>query len=241
MYSINPLILLLIFIYSCQNSGGVGKPESTRFEMTEEVHPLLKEGSYQVAYSVNKEVTQEQKKILQKLEKQLTSNENTQQFFEKAFNGEIPKFTSSIGISMKEYNGLRNLFSYNTLEKGNGVLTIMRQGNELNFKGQGRLSLLDSVKVKVNVKTVSFKQYNLSLTKDSIDLSNEDIPKGDTLDSYEFYVGPDGILGLTGLEGTYELLLSKLRRSGKTFLYFFARQPENIKHPIPEYITVIFD
>jgi hypothetical protein len=90
-------------------------------------------------------------------------------------------------------------------------------------------------------KSVSFKQYSMSLDKDSIDLSGEDIPKGDTIEFYEFYKGPDEILGLTGLDGVYELLICKLKPSNKTYLSFFARQPDNIEHPIPGFITVIID
>jgi hypothetical protein len=61
------------------------------------------------------------------------------------------------------------------------------------------------------------------------------------LETYEFYSGPDGLLGLTGLDGVYELLIGKLMPSGRTYLSFFARQPDFIEHPIPAYITVILD
>ena len=101
--------------------------------------------------------------------------------------------------------------------------------------------MLDSVIVNINNKSASFKQYNMGLVKDSIDLSSDDIPKGDTIEIYEFYRGPDGILGLTGLDGTYELLIGRLKPSDRTYLWFFARQPDMIEHPIPEFITVIID
>ena len=81
----------------------------------------------------------------------------------------------------------------------------------------------------------------MSLVKDSIDLSSDDIPKGDKIEIYEFYRGPDGILGLTGLDGAYELLIGRLKPSDRTYLWFFARQPDIIEHPIPEFITVIID
>src|SRR5688572_16705042 len=102
----------------------------------------------------------------------------------------------------------------------------MRDGNHFKFQGEGRLSILDSVIININNKTASFKKYNMSLVKDSIDLSSDDIPEGDTIEIYQSYRGPDGILGLTGLDGAYELLIGKLKPSGRTYLSFFARQPD---------------
>jgi len=146
-----------------------------------------------------------------------------------------------MGITRQEFSRLIDLFSYKAPRKFNGTLTVSKAENRLIFKGDGRLSILDSVTVTINSISASFKQYNLSRSKDSIDLSNEDIPKGDTLETFEFYNGPDGILGLTGLDGVYELLIGKLKPSGRTYLSFFARHPDNLEHPIPEYITVILD
>ncbi len=210
-------------------------------DVNNEFHPFLKEGSYKVEYYPNKQVTAGQKQLLQKLSKLIETNSRTQKYFRQIQEGESPTYNSNIGISKQEYNQLIELFSNRKPEKLNGTLKIIRDGNHFKFQGQGKLSLLDSVTISINNKSVSFKQYSMSLNKDSIDLSGEDIPKGDTIEFYEYYKGPDGILGLTGLDGIYELLICKLKPSNRTYLSFFARQPDNIEHPIPEFITVIID
>ena len=216
-------------------------PKTMDKEVNSEFHSFLREGVYKVEYYSSKEVTTEQKQILQKLSKLIETNTRTQKYFSRIEQGEKPSYNSNIGISRQEYNHLIDLFSIKKSEKLNGTLTIIKEGNHFNFKGHGRLSLLDSVTVGINNRSASFKQYTMSQVKDSIDLSNEDIPKADTLELFEFYSGPDGILGLTGLAGVYELLIGKLRPSGRIYLSFFARQPGNIEHPIPEYLTVILD
>ncbi len=234
--------LLLAVITSCNNnSSGVGlrMPEHPGFNS--EFHPLLKEGTNEVEYFSSKEVTVRHKQLIKKLSKLIETNSRTQKYFRQFEEGEKPEYNSSIGISRHEYNQLNELFSNKEPKKDNGSLTIIREGNYFKFQGEGRLSLLDSIIVNINNKSASFKQYNMSLVKDSIDLSNYDIPKGDIIEIYEIYRGPDGLLGLTGLDGTYELLIGKLKPSSRTYLFFFARQPDLIEHPIPEFITVIID
>lgn len=206
-----------------------------------EFYPFLKEGMNEVEFLASTEVTARHKQLIKKFSKLIETNIRTQKYFRQIEEGGKPMYNSNLGISRQEYSQLNELFAYNEPKKKNGSLTIKRDGNHLKFQGEGRLSLLDSVLVNINNKTASFKQYNMSLVKDSIDLSSDDIPEGDTIEIYEFYRGPDGILGLTGLDGTYELLIGKLKPSGKTYLSFFARQPDIIEHPIPESITVIID
>lgn len=210
-------------------------------DINNEFHPFLREGSYKVEYYISKEVTARHKQLLKKLSKLIETNKQTQKYFRLIEEGGKPAYSSNIGISKEEFNQLIELFSYKEPEKLNGTLNIIRDGNSFKFEGQGRLSLLDSLTINMNSKSVSFKQYSMGLLKDSIDLSGEDIPKGDTIEFYEYYKGPDGILGLTGLDGTYELLVAKLKPSNKTYLSFFARQPDNIEYPIPDLINVIIN
>jgi len=240
----HPLIflLLLTIITSCNNnSGGLRLPMPQNPDVSNEFHPLLKEGMKEVEYFASKEVSAKHKKLIKKLSKLIETNSRTQKYFHQIEEGGKPEYNSNIGIGKQEYDQLNELFSSNEPKKENGRLTIMRDGNHFKFHGEGKLSLLDSVIVNINNKTASFKKYNMSLVKDSIDLSSDDIPKGDKIEIYEFYRGPDGILGLTGLDGAYELLIGRLKPSDRTYLWFFARQPDIIEHPIPEFITVIID
>ena len=74
-----------------------------------------------------------------------------------------------------------------------------------------------------------------------IDVTNDDIPRSDTLKDFTIYQGPVGVIGLDKRFGEYELIIGKLRPSGKTYISLFVIEPNSIDHPIPEYITVIID
>lgn len=210
-------------------------------EFNSESHPFLKEGIYQVEYYASKEVTAEHRNLLQKLSELIETNPQTQEYFREMEKSGKPVYNSAIGITRHEYDLISDLFEDKAPEKSKGTLRILRDGDRFSFKGDDRLSFLDSLFLNIKNKNASFKKYSLSQVTDSIDLSNRDIPKGDTLEAYEFYSGPGGLLGLTGLDGVHELLLGKLRPSGKTYLSFFTRESYNFEQPIPEYITVILD
>lgn len=233
-------ILLLFIITSCNNSGGVRLSKLQNPDFNKETYAFLREGSYKVEYYASKELTAVQKQLLKKLSKLIETNKKTQEYFSQIEKGEKPAYSSNIGVSKQEFNQLIELFSQKKSDKLNGTLKIIRDGDSFKFEGQGRLSLLDSFTIRTNIKLVSFGQYDMSLIIDSVDLTEEDIPAGDTIESYEYYKGPDGLLGLTGLNGRYELLLAKLKPSNKTYLSIFARQPDNVEHPIPDLINIIF-
>lgn len=232
---------ILIIITSCNHSGGVRTPIAQNLYANNEIHPFLKEGSYKVDYYPSKEVTTRHKQLLKRLSKLIETNIETQKYFRQIEEGGKLVYDSTIGISKQEYNQLIELFSYKEPVKLIGILNITRDGNRFKFQGQGRLSLLDSVTISITNNSATFKQYRMSLVKDSIDLSGEDIPKGDTIESYKFYKGPDGILGLMGTDAVYELLICKLKPSNRTYISFFAKLPDKIEHPIPDFITVIID
>ena len=216
-------------------------PTPLNMEVNKESHPFLKEGNYQVEYYASKKVTSEHKHILQKLSKLIETNTETQKYFRQMEKSGKPVYNSKIGITRHEYDLISDLFEHKAPEKSKGTLRILRDGDRFSFKGDDRLSFLDSLFLSIRNKNASFKKYSLSHVIDPIDLSNQDLPKGDTMEAYEFYRGPGGLLGLTGLDGIYELWIGRLRPSGKTYLSFFTRQPYNIEHPIPEYVRVIFD
>jgi hypothetical protein len=234
------LLLFLAVVTSCQNSGGRKLPNTRESELNSEFHPFLREGEFNVEYYSGKIATPEQRKIFRKLSSHIKVNAKAQKFIEHISDGEKLGYTSDLGISKKEYTSLVDLFSYKDPEKSSGTLTVIRDGNNFSFKGIGGLSLLDSVSVKLNSKTAFFKQYSMDRAKDSTEVEPDEIPDGDKLDDFELYIGPEGILGLTGLDGEYELLIGRLKPSGRIYLHFFAKQPDNIEHPIPEHITIIF-
>jgi hypothetical protein len=232
-------LLLLIIVLSCNNSVGVKSPLSQKADSNSGFHPFLAEGTYKAEYHTNKEINEGQKKLLQKLSELIQSNKQAQKYFRLIEEGEKPAFNPDMGINKKEFNQLIELFSESEPEMMNGLLMVSREGNIFTFEGKGKLSLFNSLVLKVNEPSASYKQYNLGLVKDSIDLTSEDIPKDCTIGLYEYYKGPEGILGLTGLEGSVELLIAKLKPGNKIYLSIIVRHLDSIEHPFPEFINVL--
>lgn len=241
--SLSLFIFLILFfpLSSCNYSASTNTHDNLDLEKPIQENLFLKEGLHKVEYYASKEVTPQQVKLLKKLADLLKNNKNTQQFFNEASNGEMSKFTSNIGLTKREYDQLIDIFLYSSREKKTGTIIIARKQDVLFFKGEGPLIVLDSLNINLHTKTASFKQNEMKIVSDSLDLEDLEIPQGDTLKDVELYRGPSSLMALTGLSDRFELLIGKLRPSGRIYLSFFARYFENIEHPIPEYITVIID
>jgi hypothetical protein len=232
------LFLLLSVASACQNSPGVKKSKSVQAVGQNPFHPFLTEGTYTVEFYSNKEITAEQKQVLRKTAKLVETNKQAQEYYRRIAEGEKPAYYTASGISRNDYNLLTALFSAHDTIKQTGRLQISREGNLIKFRGEGKLSLLDSVFLDISRKSASFKHNTLSLDTAALDLSQEDIPTGEQIESYVFYKGPDGILRLTGMNGSYELLIGKLIPGGKIYLSFFAKETDIAEHPVPEYVTL---
>ena len=234
-------LLLFFILSSCNYSASVNTQDNLDVEKSVQQAIFLKEGVHNVEYYASKEVTPQQVKLLKKLAELLKNNKSTQQFFNEASKGNMPEFTSKIGLTRKEYNEIVDIFLYSSLEKKTGTIIIARNQDVLFFKGEGQLIVLDSLNIHLDSKTASFKQNEMKIVSDSLDLEDLEIPQGDTLQDVKLYRGPSSLMAFTGLSDRFELLIGKLHPSGRIYLSFFARYFDNIEHPIPEYITVIID
>jgi hypothetical protein len=233
-------IVFVILFSSCRNSSGFRVSQTTSQEMQFELDTFFKERTNKVIYYTSKEPSSQQKVILQKLSKLIGNNSNTRHFFESAEGKKMPKYSSNIGISRQEYNSLTNLFSYQTPRQSTGSLTIKKKDYLIEFIGSDSLASLDSLSIDVKSNTARFGQTTLVSSLDSLNLSNDFIPEGETLESIHFFQ-PSGLGGLLPINGSYKLLVGKLKPSGQTYLAFFARQPNILEHPLTEFYSVIIE
>lgn len=209
--------------------------------LNKEFHSILREGNFDVEFYANKHISAGQKQLLRKFSKIMETNSGAQKYFSQIQQGKTAAYSVKMGVSREEYDQLIEIFAYEEPKKQMGKLTIFRDGQHLKFQGQAGLSILDSVKLKIDGKSAAFKNYDLAVVKDSIDFGEEDIPPGDSIYAYDYFAGPDGIAGLLSFEGRYELLIGKLKPSGKIYLTFFAKEPDIIENPIPRYTIIYID
>lgn len=236
-----PLLFLLVLFTSCENSTSKRMPVPEGGPVQVASHSFLKEGVYKVDYYARKEATAGEKKVLEKVSKLMETNSRTQRFFSEIDEGKKPSYSPGIGISKAEYDQLTEFFANTRPGKFSGTLSIKKEGDRLVFNGDGRLSILDSVTINIMSVSATFGQHTMRRLTDSVDLSDVYIPGNDTLQTFELYNGPDGIMGLTALGGVYELLVGKLVPGDKRYLSFFYKAPAGSDQPFPEQVIVIID
>jgi hypothetical protein len=235
------VFLLFVIILSCNPSGGADVPRIKTSNGSEIKYSYLRSGTYQVEYYASKEPGVADRALLQRVSVLIRNNKQTAAYFREMAEQPVPAYRSDVGLTKAEYDRMVAIFSYKEPERLNGKLEIVRSNNRFRFNGEGRLSLLNELSVDEELGTASFRQVEMISVNDSLDLFWERIPDGDTIVSYRFYRGPAGLLALSGLEGEYELLVCKLAPGKRTYLSFYARSLGDIEHPVPEFITVVFD
>ena len=244
-------ISLIVFLWwialvGCNNSTG----HKLRMNNTEDnlyyLNPYFKEGKNDVTYYASKELTNAQKHLLQKVVKLAIVNEKTASFFDEIKKSGTAIFSSEIGITRKEFENVVQIFTYDEPSEKKGVIEIRRDKDYFEIKGVGQLRLFDSLQINTKDSIALYKKIDLQIPKDSFNLSYDNIPTGEHLDSVLFLKGPVGIAGLIDINGTYELIIGRLKPSGRTYLSFYADPPivqalETSEPRIPRYCTMIIE
>src|SRR5690606_15491667 len=140
------ILILLLLIYSCTNHDGGGKSELASVKMGDDLHPILREGYFEVEYLTNKQLTPYENEVLLKLAKLFVGDHPEAKSFQKELDAD-PNFPyrAGLGLSRKEFDTLKAFFGPRTPIKKTGKLRIAREGNNLTFQGTDQLGLLDSL------------------------------------------------------------------------------------------------
>lgn len=228
-------------VFSCRNSTGFKGAEPALKDTIAIFQPLLPEGTHEVLCFEMKTVTAAHRQALNKLTQLYNGNKKARAFFKEVEDRASPAYKVSMGLTRQEYNLLIDLFAYNEPSRFSNLLTIRKEGTRYLFKGSERLNIFDSVTADIYGRFATYKQIKMNRVTDSVDLSAEYIPEGDTLEPYALLSGPDGIAGLTGINGKYELLIGRLKPGNRIYLSFFAKHPAGGDDPFPKYIVAILD
>ncbi len=230
----------------CNNSTG----HKLRINNTEDnlyyLNPYFKEGKNDVTYYASKELTNAQKYLLQKVVKLAMDNERTAYFFNEIKKSGTAIFSNEIGITRKEFDNLVQIFTNDEPSEKKGVIEIRRDKDYFEIKGVGQLRLFDSLRINTKDSIALYKKIDLQTPKGSFNLAYDNIPRGELLDSVLFLKGPVGIAGLIDINGTYELIIGRLKPSGRTYLFFYTDPPinqswETDEPLISKYCTMIIE
>src|SRR5688572_27257276 len=163
------LIFIWLFLYSCNNRGSI----RTNYENNlpaENVLPyaesslskLFTSGQHNASLITNKDITTEQKSVLQKLLNIIESNPKIQDEVDIILkNPELVNSTQLdkvLGLNKKQFNLLLSIFNKKETSTENGIITISKDGGRITFRGSGRFSILDSLIINSSDSSATFKK-----------------------------------------------------------------------------------
>ncbi len=234
------LILFSLTIQTCNNSYNRKYSERTEYQLT--LLKLLKNGKHTVTYLTHEEKTAKQSEVLKKyMNAVLSNNDWYLGFYDSLLKGKKLVYETKMGISKNEFDTLLIIFN-NRLFLQKGEISIKVDENKIEFKGDGKLSIFDSLIINLNDSSVIYKDYRLIIT-DSIAINVDSLPNNESLKSPYIYKGPLSVMSIIPIfdDRKYRLVLGHLGKSGKTYLDFRSMEPGEFNIPNNLRFSIIFD
>jgi hypothetical protein len=240
-YSI--LAFSLSFLISCANSGSIKPPYDTNTSIPSPLALLFRNGEHPATLTTNKEFTGMQKEIFKKYILAINTNKSLREEFDKIL--ENPQqFSNSVnlGLTKNELNVLLSIFKSNETSSQKETLTITNDDNYIIFKGTGKLAVLDSLRINSKDTLAQFRGTELKYyAPDSSYLTNEFMPTDEQLEYIFPFDVANGILGLYQITPEYLLVVGRLNKSGKTYIYLDINDPLVLDSPIQPFYSIILD
>jgi hypothetical protein len=194
--------------------------------------------------TTNKELTDSQKRILEKLAHLITTNKITQEEFDKILQyPELVENISKIGLNKMELHVLSSIFTKKETLTENGVVIVSADEKFITFKGTGQLSILDSLTIISKDTSALFKDTRLEYYQpDSSFLRNEFISRDDHFEYVvPFAESSNGLLELLPIGKRYTLYVARLSKSAKTYLFLEINEPRDIYKPFNPFYSITLD
>jgi hypothetical protein len=141
------------------------------------------------------------------------------------------------GLSKSERTTLLNMLYHPDYISGDGEISINDSGSKIHFRGDGKLSILDSLTIDLNDSSAMFGGNNLSIADTS--KISEVTPDSDYLVLPLVY-REIHTLSWYSCPNVFILCIARLGKSGKTFLYLKGVEFKD-RLPINMLIEVMID
>jgi hypothetical protein len=239
------ILVTWILCCACHNNTPIKFPSYEKpQEFPHQLKELFKNGEHHAILTTNKELTNSQKKIVEKLAHLMTADKITQEEFDKILH--YPKMmenTSKIGLSKKELQALSSFFMKKETLTEQGVVIVSADEKFITFKGTGRLSILDSVTIISKDTSALFNDTRLEYYQpDSSFLRNDFISP----DEHFEYVVPftqssNGLLELLPIGRRYTFFVGRLSKTAKTYIFLEINELGDIYKPFKTFYSIILD
>lgn len=196
-------------------------PQSILYAKAVNIHTLFIAGIHKVHFMVRKSLTSDQKKTYRRLWYKTAKGDS--------FN--------IYGLSKSERTTLLNMLYHPDYISGDGEISINDSGSKIHFRGDGKLSILDSLTIDLNDSSAMFGGNNLSIADTS--KISEVTPDSDYLVLPLVY-REIHTLSWYSCPNVFILCIARLGKSGKTFLYLKGVEFKD-RLPINMLIEVMID
>src|SRR5579864_27789 len=132
-------------------SAEITYPQTINYSQAVNIDTLFVSGTHKAHFIVRRSLTADQKKIYRRL-------------LDKTVKGNS---TNNYGLSKSESTTLSNILYHPSYQSGDGEIAINDSDNKIYFKGNGKLSVLDSLIINLNDSSASFGGNNLSIADTS--------------------------------------------------------------------------
>lgn len=238
------LFFLTLFIASCGNRKPTIIPNDIKFQqIPDQLTLLLKKGSHAATVTTNKDLTPIQKGTFKKYINLIKADYSLQKKFKEILENPERRSKMTIpGMTQKEHAILLSIFKTNETSTYEGVVDIYHDENSITFKGTGKLSILDSLEIIPKDTTALFRERSLNYSApDSFFHSNEFIPSDETLDYIYPFDSSTGISRVFPMFNEYLIVVSRLRKSGKTYIFLSINDPDDIERPLEQFYSIILE
>ncbi len=248
MKQIYILILGVLFLTNCSNSQTNKKETTLSGNMAIVLNDLLPKGKTSVDVLDSIKQNARQLALTQKL--QLSVQQNQQWYFEyiKTIQKGMPlPYHKNLGLTKEEYD---ELFSYadqmELISSGKNDITIIKNENTIQFKAEGKLELLNAIRIDLNKNIVMIGENELTFS-DSINIDNNNNAFKSKWKGYNWSLEDpkeEDLKNTTDFKSLklklYKFTIGRLENNGKTVMRIKGQEIEGGVKKISFEIPIIF-
>ena len=238
----------LLFLTTVAYSQSSDKPSFITGNIVTDVNNLLPDGKVTADAMNEIKQTPRQAELTEKFQKGIQKNYEWFVAFMKSIpEGQPMPYHRKLGMTKKEYKELEGYFDdIELVSSGKKDITIINDGNIIQFVANGNISMLNLVKIDLKKNVVFIGEYELPFSR-TINVETEDNPLKSIWKGYAWELETTKNIDLGALKDLpnlhikkYEFTIGKLEKTGKTFMSVKCHEVENGVAVINVEIPLIF-
>lgn len=235
--------MAVVLLASCKGNKSVAQKPALTGEVKTDVVNLLPAGKVTAEVLDSIRVSPRQAELTKKFQEGVQKNETWfASYMQSVPEGQPMPYHANMGLSKAEYEELQGFAeTTDVISSGNEEITIEKKGEVIEFKAQGKLEVLNHVKIDLKTNTVKVGELDLPFAdKDEITTDKNGLKskwKGYTW-SFEDTNGSEDPQTLSAV--IYKVTIGQLEKNGKTLLKIKGVEMEEGEKSVEFDLPVVF-